>query len=250
MFTKIPMPQINWEKANMRYALAAFPLIGIVNGLVLLAWYWIAERFGFSATLYAAGLTLLPVLLTGGIHLDGYCDTIDALSSHAAPERKREILKDPNAGAFAVIYLGVYLLAYFALCWELASDMSLYFPLFLGVVSVMSRASSGIASLAFPTSKGGGLLDTFRDAGNRVSFFVCLCWLLLGAAVIIWVTAFGAYALSIAASIVSVLLCMLYVRVMSKRQFGGMSGDLAGFLLQLTELVALAAFVILGKWVF
>ncbi|NLA05846.1 MAG: adenosylcobinamide-GDP ribazoletransferase, partial [Firmicutes bacterium] len=41
----------------------------------------------------------------------------------------------------------------------------------------------------------------------------------------------------------------LYVQRMSQRQFGGMSGDLAGYLLQLGELSMLAALVIIGKLV-
>ena len=58
---------------------------------------------GCGLFLQAAGFTLLPVVVTGGIHLDGFGDTLDALASHAEPERKREILKDPRAGIFAVI---------------------------------------------------------------------------------------------------------------------------------------------------
>ena len=62
----------------------------------------------------AAGFALIPVWITGGIHLDGYADTCDALSSYGDREKKLEILKDPHCGAFAVIRLCSYFLAYFA----------------------------------------------------------------------------------------------------------------------------------------
>ncbi len=59
------------------------------------------------------GFALIPVWITGGIHLDGYADTCDALSSYGDREKKLEILKDPHCGAFAVIRLCSYFLAYF-----------------------------------------------------------------------------------------------------------------------------------------
>ena len=38
MFSALPMPQISWEKRNMRYALCAFPLVGgVIGGL---CWRW------------------------------------------------------------------------------------------------------------------------------------------------------------------------------------------------------------------
>ena len=54
---------------------------------------------------------LIPVLVTGGIHLDGLLDTADALSSWQTRERRLEILKDSHAGAFAIIVCCGYFLA-------------------------------------------------------------------------------------------------------------------------------------------
>ena len=38
MYSKIPVPQIEWNKQNMRYALCWFPAVGVVTGL--LVWLW------------------------------------------------------------------------------------------------------------------------------------------------------------------------------------------------------------------
>ena len=56
----------------------------------------------------------LPLLVTGGIHADGFCDTVDALSSHAEREKMLEILKDSHCGAFAVIFFGLWLVLWLA----------------------------------------------------------------------------------------------------------------------------------------
>ena len=88
MFSAVPLPQPRWNEKNMRYAMCAFPLIGVVIGLVWAAWAWVCGSFGLPVLLRAAGLCLVPVLLTGGIHLDGYADTCDALASCADPAKK------------------------------------------------------------------------------------------------------------------------------------------------------------------
>ena len=116
MFSAVPVPQPVWNEKNMRYALCAFPLVGVVCGLAWWGWAALAARLSFPLLLRAAGLCLAPVLVTGGIHLDGYADTCDALASCAAPEKKQEILKDPHCGAFAVIRLCTYFTAYLGLC--------------------------------------------------------------------------------------------------------------------------------------
>ena len=102
MFSRIPMPTVEWKNENMRYMLCAFPLVGAVIGLVLWLWQLLAAALGFGPLLWAAGLTLLPVAVTGGIHMDGFCDVSDALASHAPAEKKRAILKDSHTGAFAM----------------------------------------------------------------------------------------------------------------------------------------------------
>ena len=165
MFSVVPMPQFEWKKENMRYMLCALPLVGVVIGACLCLWAWIAEKLRLGAFLYAVGLTLLPVLLSGGIHVDGFLDTADALSSHATPEKKREILKDSHTGAFAVIFAVCYFLLYTALCSE--TDMTVRAALALGLTHVFARAVGALASTAFPGSGSTGLLSTFRDAAAK-----------------------------------------------------------------------------------
>ena len=103
MFSAIPMPQTEWTNKSMRYALCAFPLIGAVIGALVCLWRFVCLRMEFSEWILAAGICVLPVLVTGGIHLDGFLDTVDALSSYQPLEKKLQILKDSHAGAFAII---------------------------------------------------------------------------------------------------------------------------------------------------
>jgi adenosylcobinamide-GDP ribazoletransferase len=241
MFTRLPVPTLKWREDNMRYMLATFPFVGVAVGLFIWAWLWVCDVLSFGVILRAAGLTLWPVAVTGGIHLDGFCDTIDALSSRATQERKREILKDPNAGAFAVIGIIAYMLLYFALSTEL--QLSAITPLLFGLMFMMSRTLSGLSVLLFPANAGKGLLSTFKaSASTKISAVILFVFFLLCAAGLIYINV-------ITGSVIAAvsLLCFVYLFFMSRRQFGGMSGDLAGYFLQLCELLMLASIILIQK---
>ena len=67
MFSAVPVPQFNWTEKNMRYAMCAFPLIGVVIGLL----WFLCGVLPLPGAARAAGFCLIPVWVTGGIHLDG-----------------------------------------------------------------------------------------------------------------------------------------------------------------------------------
>ena len=228
MFSAIPTPQFDWNEKNMRYALCAFPLIGVVCGAL-----WCAVGALPLPTLArAAGLCLVPVWVTGGIHLDGYADTCDALSSYGDTAKKLEILKDPHCGAFAVIRLCSYFAAYFALCG------CVQFTLRVGAIWTLAlvgeRALSGLAVAAFPLAKNTGLAHTFATAADRrhVRRVLAALAAVLAAALAV----LGGWALVLAAAVVFAR----YYRAATK-QFGGTTGDLAGWFLQKCEIWMLAA---------
>ena len=73
MFSAIPMPQIMWNEKNMKYAMCAFPFIGAVIGVLLCIWQSVSNIFGFGNMFFSAVFTVIPVVITGGIHIDGFC---------------------------------------------------------------------------------------------------------------------------------------------------------------------------------
>ena len=237
MFSALPVPQIPWEKEKIRYMLVAMPLIGVVIGGAEFLWAWLCRLLSFGPVLSAVGLTLIPVLLTGGIHLDGFMDTVDALKSHAAPEKKRAILKDPHAGAFAVIGLGCYLLGYFGLCSQLALTKANL--LMLGLVHVMSRGLSAVSGTWLPMGPGEGTLNLFHRAADKRAGVLAVCWVVLCTVAMVCLSPLMGGVMALCA-----MLTLLLVRRMAMKQFEGMSGDIAGFQLQVGELVMLAALIL------
>lgn len=233
MFTAIPMPQTPWDERTARYLLCAFPLTGAAVGLCCMAWGALCGWLSLPAILRGAGWTLIPVVLTGGVHLDGYADVSDAFASHASPERRREIMKDPHCGAFAVIRLCAYFTAYFALCASVR-DYGLMIPAFL-----LSRALSGAALTILPLSDAPGLARTFVEASDRRRVRTALLAEAGAAAVALLLRGGVAGALMLCAA-AAVLTRYAYA---VRREFGGASGDLAGWFLQKAELWMLAVLV-------
>ena len=89
MFSALPVPQFGWNEKNMRYAMCAFPLIGLVCGGL----WCLCGVLPLPDMARAAAFCLVPVAVTGGIHLDGYADTSDALLSYGDREKKA---RDPE----------------------------------------------------------------------------------------------------------------------------------------------------------
>lgn len=241
MFSAIPVPTMDWDSKSMRYMLCGFPLIGVLVALLTVGWAALSAALGLGAFLRGAGLLIVPVAVTGGIHLDGFCDTADALASHASPERKRDILKDPSAGAFAVIGTAVYLIAYFALCTELRPDSDALWLISFGFV--MERCLSGLSVLLFPASGTKGLLFTFRFSAEkqRTAVFLIALFFVCALAMVAIAPLPGAL------MVLAALLCLGYLYYIARAKFGGMSGDLAGFFLQICEIVMLAVLVFTQK---
>lgn len=248
MYSKIPAPSLEWTRPRMKYVMCFFPVIGVICGAFLMLWFRFSLWRGIGAV--PAGLvgTCIPILVTGGIHLDGFLDTLDARSSYGDREKKLEILKDPHTGAFAIIGAGVYLLLYAGCLIQLFAEAGgeggarltgafcLVFPL--------ERAFSGLSVVWFPCAKDSGLARTFSDSAARK---------ITGAVLLIWIG--GAGGLLLALNFRLGLLALgtafgifLYYQWMSGREFGGITGDLAGWFLQSAELGALGALALGGLW--
>lgn len=235
MYSILPMPQMEWKKDTMKYAMCFFPLIGVLIGALVYGWLWLCGWIGIQPFLTAAGVVLLPVILSGAIHLDGLIDTADALGSHQEKERKLEILKDSHVGAFGVIICACYLLLSFGLGGQLAATPTLAGILCLGYV--FSRACSAAAIVWFPTAKNSGLAYLFSDNAQKgaVKAASVVYMVLSAAGMVIISLPVGLMAVA------AILLWFVWFRHLCLKQFGGLTGDLAGYSLCAIELLALTA---------
>ena len=259
-FSSLPAPRVEWNEKNMRYMMCAFPLVGLVIAVFWLAWFVFGIQLLFvwqrsiSLHLIALGFTLIPVFISGGIHLDGFMDTCDALASHASREKKLEILKDSHSGAFAVLGCLLYFLSYYVLSYEIcdyffgsaSSNRFVNFFVrlmnFLPIVSIfiISRLLSAFAVATFPIAKNSGLVHTFASASaKRFTALWCYIFFLLISLALIYFYRFLGIAL-VGASLS--VFCFYFV--VAVKNFGGITGDTAGWFVQMCEILGLVVLVI------
>ena len=231
-YSAIPVPQFDWNERNMKYSICFFPAVGIFVGASLLLWSFFCSILNLSAVLFSSVAVCLPLLISGGIHMDGYMDTMDALSSHQSRERKLDIMKDPNCGAFAVIYCGVYLFLQFGLLHELYlyNGVLFYVPVFM-----LSRSLSAFFAVNLPNARKGGMLCAYtQNADRRKATLSTLLTAVLCGGVLLLLSVKAGLCILLAAAAAA-----LYYRSMTMKEFGGVTGDTSGFFLQICELSCL-----------
>lgn len=234
MYSRIPMPQFEWQEEDMRYSLCFFPLVGAVIGILTWFWWGFCRHFQIGSVCYSCIGVAIPLLVSGGIHLDGYMDTMDALHSYGSREKKLEILKDPHIGAFAVIMTAVYLLIA-AGAYSQINKGSVIASFCGGFV--LSRALSAVAVVSFPCAKREGTLFLFAGTAHKCVVRVSL-YLLLAAAAAYMI---GMDSLAGILEILCACAVFLYYYFRSKKEFGGITGDLAGYFVTVCEGAMMAA---------
>lgn len=229
MFSKIPMPQADWSKENMKYMFCFFPFIGAAIGAFSLlaaktGWY-----LGIGNGFLTVILVLIPVIITGGIHVDGLLDTSDALSSWRDREKRLEILKDSHAGAFAVITACVYFMAFYGGYSQINDNWKALCIMALGFC--ISRCLSGLGVLSLPKANASGTVAEFsrkaEDRPVRITLIVYLIFLLAADVYIQPIWGISAF--------ITALLVFVFYRYKAMKYFGGTTGDLAGYFLCLCE---------------
>ena len=93
MFSALPVPQFAWNQKNMRYAMCAFPLIGVVIGGL----WCLCGALPLPMPAKAAGFCLIPVWVTGGIHLDAMPTPAMPFPAMATGKRSWRSSKTPTA---------------------------------------------------------------------------------------------------------------------------------------------------------
>lgn len=237
MYSRLPVPRAEWNSKNMRYALCALPLVGVFSGALLWLWDWLCRALEPGEMLLGAGVVLLPILVTGGIHMDGFCDTCDALASHGDREKKLAIMKDSNAGAFAVLGCACYLLFYFALAsqWQTGGTWAFL----MGLAMVLERALAGLSLCLMPCARNSGLARIFADGAAKKNTGIFLAFVaILSFCGLIFVGKMVGGLMGLAA-----FLLWLWYGAWAKKELGGITGDLQGYFVQLCEMGQLAVLV-------
>ena len=237
MFCRIPLPFYIWDEKYTALMISAFPLVGLVIGVL----WWLAGvlliALGIPLILTGAFLAFAPFFIAGFIHLDGYMDTSDALLSCRQLEDKLRILKDPRVGAFAVIMFGILLLLQFSAMYTVA-EYGRYLALLIPI-SVVSRSCSTLSILtlrSIPQSEYTPMLTQSISISHKL--FVIAVTVITIALSVLYA---GVWGLMVIAAVILGYACAI---ARAFRGFKGISGDLLGYALIISELCGLIALAI------
>ncbi len=238
-FTFIPMPLIDWTPQRMKYVPLWLPVVGVIVGAAGWGLYLLLQWAGVSLLLSSVVMALYSLVITGGVHTDGLMDTADAYFSRRDAERKLEIMKDSRVGAFAVMTLAAVLLLKAGLYGQ-AVESARFQPVMLLLIPVLSRSFQASMIYLFPYAKGEGLAAMYgRNPDRRYLIVFAAC---SAAASALLALLAGPRALVVPG------VCALYYGFYyfsCKKQFGGITGDVLGAFLELSELLMLAAAVLI-----
>lgn len=235
----IPIPPRlipKWDSHTLRYFPLMLPVVGILFGLFWLIGFWVIGGLRVSSTLRGFMMTVLTLMLTGGLHLDGLMDTSDAIFSHRDRETRLKILSDTHAGSFAVMSCVILITAktlLFSELFTLSPNPSPLYPLPYSLIPVFSRLGMGILLTDMPFAKNDGLAATMgssRRRSDNLAFAVMFLLLSFVSCGVIPMT----FILSL---ILHVIICL--------RIFGGITGDLLGAFVELSEVIMLTGTVII-----
>ena len=160
--------------------------------------------------------------------MDGFMDTMDAFHSYQDKEKKLAILKDPHIGAFSVLMLVLYYLIYGAAYAELTELSAI---LVVGIGFALSRSLSGIGVVSLKAAKKDGMLAYFADSAQKKRVLaVLIIEAVVYSGCMIYVNLWAGLA-----AVVVALLCYGYYSWKSRKEFGGINGDTAGYFVSLCE---------------
>jgi len=235
LYSKIPMPNVEWKEENMKYVMCFLPLVGIVHGVLWIFWYMLSMRISSIVLFRVMTCSALPFILDGGIHFDGFLDVCDALHSYGDKTKKLEILKDPHIGAFAVIYGIIYIML-----WVSAVSLIEGKDIFIcGVIFCAVRALSAVTFICFGGAKNEGMrYDVSKAAKVGVAKITSVVYIILCLLAVIIESPLKAFSVVV----VGIIMTIVY-RHTAYKNFGGITGDTAGWYLELTTL---AMFFVVG----
>lgn len=226
--TIVPIPGARTAHHEGPGAAAAwFPVVGLGIGAVLA----VADRLmtGVFVPLLAALLTVTVwKLITGGLHLDGLADCLDGLVGRD-PAHRLAIMHDSRIGAFGAMGLVLFLMLEVAAVS--GSDTGARGPALL-LAPVVARAMPPIVARVFPPA-GSGHAASFRADLGRAAPIVAVAF-----AFVVAVATLGAR--GVIALAVATMLALAVGAFMSRR-LGGISGDVHGAVIELSEVVVLLA---------
>jgi adenosylcobinamide-GDP ribazoletransferase len=235
--TRLPIP-VAASADSVGLAARWFPLVGAAIGgaCALLAWV-MREALGFPPMLAATLLVAFSAWVTGAIHLDGLADTADGFGGGQTRDDVLRIMRDPLLGTFGTTALAILLATKAAALTALlqrnaafgflvaAPAISRWTPSVLAAWLPYARTAGGLGQVMMPHRLGGLAVATSLAALISIAVIRTHAWLAMASA----------------------LLIAAWLGNVARRRIDGVTGDVFGASVELTETAVLLVAVFVTR---
>lgn len=241
-FTRIPCP--SWVDHSPDYINKSsryFSLVGILIGAISGLLYWLSTQV-FDNDISVLISMISSVWITGAFHEDGFADVCDGFGGGWTKAKILTIMKDSTLGTFGVLGL-LFIIALKFLALYKLSTLSTVLPFILIAGHSLSRFAATLLLYTHPyvrDNDSSKIKPTTKQMSTKaliISGFFGLAPLLLLENTLVYL------------SLLPVLLCYLYLGRLYTKWIGGQTGDCAGALQQVAEVVFYLSLVALWKYI-
>lgn len=229
--TRVPLtPTGDAEIRPLARCAWAFPVVGVLIGVVGGVVYAIGFGLGLTPLVAATLAVAAMIVATGGLHEDGLADTADGLGGGSDRADKLTIMRDSTIGVFGALAVTLSILARVAALAALAGPVAVAIALILAATA--SRAAIVVVMMVLSPARSDGLA---AGAGTP-SAAVTLTAALIAVAI--------AIALSLpdaATAVIAAFIGAGCVALLAWRLIGGHTGDVLGAAQQAAEIAVLVA---------
>ena len=202
-----------------------FPAAGLLIGGLSLGLFRISETF-FPPRIATLVLLIAPILMSGGLHVDGFADFCDGFFGGKEKSDILRIMKDSRVGAWGALGVALLVLTKF----ELLQTLPFKAPFFLMAMAA-SRWSQVLLSFYLPYAGLGGGVSEY--VASKVGLREVLGATLFLIPLIFWLQKEGVFILG------GLALFLFLLGFYFKKKVGGITGDLLGAASELTEVFVL-----------
>ncbi len=242
--TPIPF-KADYSKKNLDLMIYFFPLVGLFAGAVIFLFAnLMINILPYNSILFISLFSVIILLFLDHItnnflHIDGFCDTVDALYFTKKNKNKFKILKDPHIGMYAAFWLFILLLIKFLIFYYYLVYFKKYtaiLPKVLLIYPVMGYLIVPYLIFYLKPIFNKGLGASLKHVISKKHLIINL---FLSMILIFIFLQYKGMIIFILSHILMIIL-LIYI----KKKFHGYNGDLLGFSIEVVRISVLTMVLI------
>lgn len=235
---------------HMERGIVYFPVVGAIIGLLLFvgfrAFNWLFSGID-NIYLLATLILILELIITGGLHMDGFGDTFDGFFSYRSKDRILEIMRDPRLGTNGLLAIvALVVLKIVAMATLIAYNLAVY----LIFMPIVGRLAGVFLTYKTRPARENGMGNMFIGKCSTSALVLASLFTALSAIAIEYLIGFKTYIFIYLYLIGSMVLIFVLSRLLiglSYKRIDGITGDLLGCVIEISEVVFLIYILIVMR---